>query len=81
MAGRFLRRIPILAYARYITCASPVYDPSRPRSIERWLRAVERTIDDERNARGAIQDAEGHRGVAPDIPVVNGHLRSERETE
>ncbi len=63
LAGRFLRRIPILAHARYIATASGSSDDSaRPRSIERWVGAMERIVDDERISRGRVNEAEGHRG-------------------
>ena len=63
MAGRFLRRVPILAHARYIaTAQAGIQDTaSRPRSIERWIHAMERVVEEEQEAKLTIHHAEGHR--------------------
>ena len=70
MAGRFLRRIPVLAHARYIAIQSD--GTLRPRSIERWLSAMERVVMDESAAKGAIEGSEGHRGKGGSSQTANG---------
>jgi hypothetical protein len=60
LAGRFLRRLPVLAHARYIakSAAGPLHE-ERPRSVERWLKAMEKTVSSEHFARAQVEDGPG----------------------
>ena len=59
LAGRFLRRLPVLSHARYLATASSHH---RPIALSRWLDAMERVMNDEQRSRGILADADGRRG-------------------
>ncbi|ORY34246.1 P-loop containing nucleoside triphosphate hydrolase protein [Naematelia encephala] len=61
MAGRLLRRIPVLAHARYLAASIGPGD-TRPRSVERWLKAMEQVVEDERKSRDIVEAGPGKRG-------------------
>ncbi len=64
-SGRFLRRLPLLAYSRYMATGR---EAGRSHSIKRWLGAMERAVEDEKRDRAQIQAAEGHRQDDNDLP-------------
>ncbi|ORX34793.1 P-loop containing nucleoside triphosphate hydrolase protein [Kockovaella imperatae] len=69
LAGRFLRRLPVLSYARYLAATLPPSD-HRPLPLSTWLSAMERVIQDEQRSRTVIAEAEGHRGDKTGITKV-----------
>lgn len=64
-SGRFLRRMPMLALARYMSTQYSAEDEQRPRSIERWLSAMEKVAEDEKRANDLVQAGAGRRLVDP----------------
>jgi hypothetical protein len=60
LAGRFLRRLPVLAHARYIASALAA-STTKPPSMRRWIQAMDKVVDDEHRSRMEIAAADGHR--------------------
>jgi hypothetical protein len=60
LAGRFLRRLPVLAHARYIAPKLAPGDTGR-KSLRRWVDAMEKLVQDEWISREQIRRADGHR--------------------
>ena len=60
LAGRFLRRLPVLAHARYIA-PKQVPGGTHRRSLRTWVDAMERLVEDEQSSRERIKMADGHR--------------------
>jgi hypothetical protein len=66
MSGRTLRRLPVLAYARYIATQVAVLgdDEERPAfPIEEWLTAIEQVVKDEAVQREALEKLVGTGGI------------------
>ena len=77
LAGRFLRRLPVLAHARYIAPSLPPGEIGR-RSLKKWLDAMTKVVEDERRSKGEIEQADGHKvpaaGRGTEVKVaVDGH--------
>lgn len=51
MSGRVLRRMPLMAHVRYM---SALGDSGSAKSAERWLAAMDRFVEAERNDRAMI---------------------------
>jgi hypothetical protein len=56
LAGRFLRRLPLLAHSHYLSPTTKRVDTGRaiPRSIEKWLWAFGRVVEDEIRDRARV---------------------------
>lgn len=61
MSGRFLRRIPMLAHGRFMMTNN---ETDRPRSVRKWIKAMEKVVWHEQAAREKIAQADGQRGQA-----------------
>jgi hypothetical protein len=55
LSGRLLRRIPMLAHARYISKNGDMN--GRPRRVDTWLDAMGRVIEDEVRSKLSIAGA------------------------
>lgn len=53
MSGRTLRRLPVLAHARHIGVSSV---GGRASSVEVWLKALGKVVQEESTSRGAIKE-------------------------
>lgn len=77
LAGRFLRRLPVLAHARFIAPSLPPGEVGR-RSLRKWLEAMDNVVEDEKRSRGEIELADGHKrpveGMGSAVKVkADGH--------
>lgn len=52
LSGRFMRKVPLVAHARYLGA-------QRAPRLDRWVGAIERAVQDEAGAREHIAQAEG----------------------
>lgn len=59
MSGRTLRKLPVLAHARYVSGDSHASPGTDPTPFNEWLEALEQTITDTRSEMsGALNDNE-----------------------
>lgn len=66
MSGRTLRRLPVLAYARYIAQNVLIIgDEDEPQSfpVEEWLTAIERVVKDEGVQKEELEKLVGTGGI------------------
>ncbi|KAL1413252.1 hypothetical protein Q8F55_001007 [Vanrija albida] len=60
LSGRFLRKVPLMAHARYLSAL-----PSDRVRLGHWMDALSKAVEDERMARELVNQAEGKRHVKP----------------
>lgn len=58
LSGRFLRKVPVMAHARYLAGRT-----GGRASLDQWMEALGKAVEDERLARELVNQAEGKHSV------------------